>query len=119
MVAGGVVRSLDAGVTGEAAIDFFQNFKVDYALMSISGIELDGTLFDFDYREVRLLRVIMANARKVFLLADASKYGRNALVRVGNIADNVDALFTDSAPPAPLANILAEAGIAVHVAEES
>ncbi len=117
MVAGGTVRALDAGVTGEATLDFFQNFKVDYALMSISGIEGDGTLFDFDYREVRLLRVIMANARQVFLLADASKYGRNALVRAGNITEHIDALFTDRHPPAPLAGVLVEAGVAVHVAE--
>jgi DeoR family glycerol-3-phosphate regulon repressor len=117
MVAGGVVRPLDGGVTGEAAADFFRNFQVDYALIGISGIEPDGTLLDFDYREVRLLRVIMANARKVYLLVDANKYGRNALVRVGNIADSVDALITDHTPPAPLAGVLNEAGIDLHVAD--
>lgn len=116
MVAGGVVRSRDAGITGEAAIDFFQNFKVDIALMGISSIELDGTLFDFDFREVRVLRTIMANARKVWLLADHSKYGRNALVRVGAIGE-VDALFTDREPPEPLARLLEEANTAVYVAQ--
>src|SRR5699024_7662703 len=96
MLAGGSVRALDGGVTGELTLDFFNNFKVDYALMSISGIETDGSLFDFDYREVRLLRVIIANARKVFLLADHSKYERHALVRAGNITDSIDEIFTDS-----------------------
>ena len=117
MLAGGSVRSLDGGVTGELALDFFRNFKVDYALMSISGIEMDGSLFDFDYREVRLLRVICENARRVFLLADHTKYDRHALVRAGNIASNIDALFTDVAPPGPLADILADAGVEVHVAD--
>ncbi|MGB7755004.1 MAG: DeoR/GlpR family DNA-binding transcription regulator [Salinisphaera sp.] len=117
MVAGGTVRPIDAGVTGEMTLDFFNNFKVDFALMSISGIEADGTLFDFDYREVRLLRVIIANARRVFLLADQTKYNRHALVRAGNIVDSIDALFTDVAPPKPLADLLAEAGVSVHVAE--
>lgn len=117
MLAGGTLRSLDAGITGELTLDFFRNFKVDYALMSISGIELDGSLYDFDYREVRLLRVIMANAHKVFLLADHSKYERHALVRVGHVADHIDALFTDRAPPAQLAAVLERSNIAVHVAE--
>lgn len=117
MVAGGTVRSIDAGVTGEMTLDFFNNFKVDYALMSISGIESDGTLFDFDYREVRLLRVIIANARRVFLLADQTKYNRHALVRAGNIVDCIDALYTDVPPPKPLADLLAEARVSVHVAE--
>lgn len=116
ILAGGSVRALDGGVTGELTIDFFNNFKVDIALMSISGIELDGTMFDFDYREVRLLRVIIANARRVFLLADHTKYDRHALVRAGQIAGNVDALFTDEPPPKPLADVLAKAGVAVHVA---
>lgn len=117
LLAGGSVRALDGGVTGELTLDFFNNFRVDYALMSISGIEPDGSLFDFDYREVRLLRVIIANARKVFLLADQSKYGRHALVRAGHIADSIDALFTDAPPPKPLADVLARAGVTVHIAE--
>jgi len=116
MLAGGTVRPLDGGVTGELALDFFSNFKVDYALMSISGIELDGSMFDFDYREVRLLRVIIANARRVYLLADHTKYNRHALVRAGNVATNIDALFTDAPPPTALADRLAEAGVAVHIA---
>lgn len=114
MVAGGVVRPRDAGITGEAAIEFFEHFKVDIALMGISGIELDGTLFDFDFREVRVLRTVMANARRVWLLADYTKYGRNALVRVGSIGE-VDALFTDREPPEALARILAESDTLVHV----
>lgn len=117
MLAGGSVRPIDGGVTGEMTLDFFSNFKVDYALMSISGIEPDGSLFEFDYREVRLLRVIIANARKVFLLADHTKYNRHALVRAGNIADNIDALFTDAPPPEALRDRLAEAGVAVHIAK--
>lgn len=116
MVAGGAVRSRDAGITGEAAIDFFRNFKVDIALMGISSIETDGTLFDFDFREVRVLRTIMENARSVWLLADHSKYGRNALVRVGSITE-MDALFTDRRPPGVLARVLEEGGTPVYVSE--
>lgn len=114
MLAGGIVRPLDAGVTGESAIDFFRGFRVDYALISISGIEEDGSLMDFDYHEVRLLQAILASARRRFLLADGSKYGRPALIRVASITD-FDALFTDRAPPEPWAQLLAEAGVPVHV----
>lgn len=113
MVAGGVVRPRDAGITGEATIDFVRQFRVDYALMSISSIELDGSLFEFDYREVRVLRAIMANSRKVYLLADHSKFGRNALVRLGEVSE-VDALFTDRQPPDSLCAALAEGETALH-----
>ncbi|RJS93711.1 DeoR/GlpR family DNA-binding transcription regulator [Salinisphaera sp. Q1T1-3] len=116
MLAGGIVRQIDAGVTGESAIDFFRSFRVDYALMSISGIEEDGSLMDFDYHEVRLLQAILASARRRFLLADASKYRRHALIRVANISD-FDALFTDRRPSGELARVVADAGVAVYVTD--
>lgn len=116
MLAGGIVRRLDAGVTGESAIDFFRSFKVDYALISISGIEPDGSLMDFDYHEVRLLQAILGNARRRFLLVDASKYGRQALIRVANVAD-FQAVFTDQAPSGELAAVIEQAGVPVHLTE--
>ena len=59
IVAGGVVRHSDGGVVGEAAVDFIRQFKVDYAVIGTSAIDEDGTLLDFDYREVKVAQAIM------------------------------------------------------------
>jgi DeoR family glycerol-3-phosphate regulon repressor len=115
IVAGGLVRPRDCGIIGEATIDFIQQFRVDYGIIGISGIDLDGTLLDFDYREVRAARAIIDNSRKVFLAADHTKFGRNAMVRLGNIGE-IDALFTDRQPPASLIEVLHQAEVALHVA---
>jgi DeoR family transcriptional regulator, glycerol-3-phosphate regulon repressor len=115
IVAGGLVRHRDQGIIGEATIDFINQFKVDYGIIGISGIDLDGTLLDFDYREVRAARAIIDNSRQVFLATDHTKFGRNAMVRLGNIAE-IDCLFTDRRPPAGLAEIIAAAEVALHVA---
>jgi DeoR family glycerol-3-phosphate regulon repressor len=56
---GGVVRHSDGGIVGEAAVDFIRQFKVDYAVIGTSAIDEDGTLLDFDYREVRVAKAIM------------------------------------------------------------
>ena len=85
VVAGGVVRARDGGIVGEAAIDLIRQFSVDFAVIGISGIDLDGALLDFDYREVRVAQAIIANSRQVFLAADHTKFGRNALVRLGQL----------------------------------
>lgn len=106
LVAGGTVRS-DGGIVGQAAVDFIQQFKVDYALVGISGIDEDGSLLDFDYQEVRVSQAIIDNARQVFLAADSSKFGRNAVVRLGSIT-LVDRLFTDHQPSLALTRLLAE-----------
>ncbi len=47
IVAGGVVRARDRGIVGEAAVDFIRQFRVDIALIGISGIEPYGSLRDF------------------------------------------------------------------------
>lgn len=105
IVAGGLVRHRDGGLIGPLTIDVIQQFRVDYGIIGISGIDMDGTLLDFDHREVRAARAIIDNSRKVFLAADHTKFGRNAMVRLGGI-DEIDAVFTDRRPPKPLAEVI-------------
>ncbi|RLB92850.1 MAG: DeoR family transcriptional regulator [Deltaproteobacteria bacterium] len=106
LVTGGIVRSKDCGITGEATINFIRQFKVDIGIIGISGIDLDGTLLDFDFREVHVARTIIENSRKVYLVTDHSKFGRNAMVKLGSITE-IDTLITDKAPPKQLMEIMA------------
>jgi DeoR family glycerol-3-phosphate regulon repressor len=114
IVAGGVVRSRDRGIVGEATVDFIQQFKVDIGLIGVSGIEADGTLRDFDYREVKVARAIIEHSREVWLVADHSKFNRPAMVELARL-DQIDAVYTDAPPPAPFPALLAEAGVACVV----
>ena len=113
LVAGGSVRS-DGGVVGQAAADFIQQFKVDFAIVGISGIDEDGSLLDFDFQEVRVSQTIIDNARQVFLAVDSSKFGRNAVVRLGSLS-LVDRVFTDHAPPAAIAQQLQQQKIRLDI----
>lgn len=98
IITGGVVRSRDRAVVGEAAVDFINQFRVDFGLLGISAIGEDGSLRDFDYRKVKVSQAIMANSKTVFLAADQSKFGRDAMVRSGDLS-NVDALFISGGLP--------------------
>ena len=118
IVAGGLVRPRDGGIVGPLTIDFIQQFRVDFGIIGISGIDLDGTLLDFDYREVRAARAIIDNSRKVFLAADHSKFGRNAMVRLGSIGE-IDALFTDRMPADSVNEALSASEVELHVAAPS
>ena len=115
IVAGGVVRARDRGIVGEAALDLIGQFKVDIGVIGISGIDADGSLLDFDYREVRVAQRIMANSAQVFLAADHTKFGRNAMCRSAHV-EQLDALFTDRAPAPAYRARLDAAGVALHVA---
>ena len=114
IIAGGMVRSRDLGVTGEATVEFIKQFKVDFGIIGVSGIDTDGALLDFDYHEVRVAKTIMANSRKTYLITDSSKFGRNAMVRLGNLSE-IDAIFTDAQPPADFEGVLKASGVELHV----
>lgn len=117
-IAGGRLRPRDLGVVGEATVDFINQFKVDFGIIGISGIDVDGTLLDFDYREVKVAQAIIANARQVFLATDHTKFGRPAMVKLAPISV-LDALFTDNAPPRPYLDMLANEQVVVHTVEGS
>ncbi|WPB56714.1 DeoR/GlpR family DNA-binding transcription regulator [Xylophilus sp. GOD-11R] len=117
IVAGGVVRPRDLGIVGEAAVDFISQFKVDIALIGISGIEVDGTLRDFDYREVKVAQTIIRHSREVWLATDASKFNRPAMVEAAKLSQ-IHRLFTDEPPPEPFPALLAEAGVRLDVAAD-
>ena len=115
IITGGVVRSKDGGITGVATLDMIEQFKVDYAILGAAGIDQDGTLLDYDYREVRAAKAMMANSRQRFLVADSSKFGRNAMMKLCHISE-MNALFTDDTPPAEIIPILNEHNVRLHIA---
>ncbi|NRO97806.1 DeoR family transcriptional regulator [Paraburkholderia sp. NMBU_R16] len=117
LVTGGIVRPWDKGIVGELAIDFIRQFKVDFAVIGTSSIEPDGTLRDFDTREVRVAEAIIQQARTTLLAADHSKFGRPALVRQGHLSQ-IHALFTDAPPPPEMAETISAAGTQVYVAAD-
>ncbi|EIC85781.1 DeoR/GlpR family transcriptional regulator [Serratia sp. M24T3] len=98
LLAGGEVRSRDGGIMGEATLDFISQFRLDYGILGISGIDMDGSLLEFDYHEARIKRAIIENSRNVMLVTDHSKFGRNAMVNLGNMS-LIDYMFTDQKPP--------------------
>ncbi|MFT5934804.1 MAG: DeoR family glycerol-3-phosphate regulon repressor [Hydrogenophaga sp.] len=118
IVAGGLVRAADQGIVGEATVDFMRQFKVDIGLIGISGIEADGTLRDFDYREVKVARTIIEQSREVWLAADQSKFNRPAMVELARL-EEIDVVFTDAPPPPPFAALMAQGHVQCVVAGDT
>ena len=118
VLAGGTVRQSDGGIVGEAAVAFMRQFKADYAIIGASALDEEGTLLDYDIREVSVARAIIGNARQTILVADATKFERSAPVRICEIAD-ISAFVTDGPPPARFAAACRAAGVEVVVASEA
>ncbi|WP_261841755.1 DeoR/GlpR family transcriptional regulator [Aliamphritea ceti] len=115
IIAAGEVRHRDGGIVGEATSDFISQFHMDFCIIGISGISPDGSLLDFDYREVRVAQAMIEHSRSVILAVDNSKFGRSAMVKQGSITQ-VDHLYTDMQPPQAISEILDEHEIHLQIA---
>lgn len=114
-LAGGSLRQ-DGGIIGEATIAFISQFRLDYGILGISSIELDGSLLDYDFHEVQVKRAIMESSRNTLLVADHSKFSRSAMVKLASITD-VQYFFTDTAPPASIQDILRGSEVCLNVCD--
>ncbi|WP_415182085.1 DeoR/GlpR family DNA-binding transcription regulator [Phaeovulum sp.] len=115
MVAGGALRRSDGGLVGDLTTEFIKQFKVDFAVIGTSALDCDGDLLDFDLPEVRVSRAIIQQSRQTFLVADSSKLGRSAPVRLASLSE-IDAIFIDEPLPDALAQRCIAWETAVHLA---
>ena len=99
IVAGGALRRSDGGLVGDLTAQFFEQFKVDFAVIGASALDVDGDVLDYDFAEVRVSKTIIRQARRTMLVCDASKMGRSAPMRLASLSE-VDELFTDAPLPA-------------------
>jgi len=116
IVAGGKVRSRDGGIIGEATMDFVSQFRTDFGIIGISGIDDDGALLEFDYQEVRVAQALIKNSRQVLLACDHTKFGRHAMIKLGHISD-VHTLVTDRQPGEDICAKLEQVGVRLLVTD--
>jgi len=117
IIAGGQVRRSDGGIVGVAAVDFINQFKVDFAVIGVSAIDEDGSLLDYDFREVRVAQAIIKNARHIILVADSIKLERTAPVRISHVSQ-INTIVTNTELPQGLEETCVEHDVNVIIAEE-
>jgi len=117
-MAGGTLRPFDRDIIGDTAVRFFSSFKADIGIFGVGGIDDDGALLDFYIGEVQARQAIAANCRTSLLVADISKFGRNATVRGGHLND-CHHLFIDQPVPADFRHLAEQYADRVHSARDA
>jgi DeoR family transcriptional regulator, aga operon transcriptional repressor len=82
-------------LAGERAVRLISEFHVDYAVMGADAVTPRG-ITNTNSNEVSMKRAMLRAAAKVLLVADSSKFGHSALVRVSDLGE-VDLVITDDA----------------------
>jgi DeoR family glycerol-3-phosphate regulon repressor len=115
-VLGGTLRGADGSLVGGEAVLALTGLSLDIAVIACSGFDPAGAPTDFDAEKIATKRAAIAAARRVLLVADASKFGRAALERIAP-ARAFAALVTDARPAGALAEALRQSGVAILLAE--
>lgn len=116
LIVGGEARAHDGAVLGADAVEFVRRFRADWAVLSIGAFDLRGGLMDRDSEEASFARALIAQADRVAVVADSTKFGRRSLVTICPLK-SVDLLVTDDAPPALFESLLAEAEVEISIAD--
>lgn len=94
-IIGGRVRHRTRAAVDAWALRTYGEINADLLFLATNGFSLDGGLTTPDLAEAAVKRAAIRAARRVVLLADSSKYGREHFARFGDVAD-VDLIVTDT-----------------------
>ena len=85
VMTGGVIRPITFGASGALAAATLHEVHGDQAFIAMHCVTVSGCLMYASFEEVDAKRAMIEAASEVILLADHSKFGREALVRVAPI----------------------------------
>lgn len=114
--AGGELRQNDGGSFGPEALDFLQNFRLDMAVISTSGVCPERGFLFSDLTEAQLARAMVLRAARCVVAADSRKFHRIAPISLGD-PKQIDVLVCDEEPPAEILAAAQSWGMTICVAQ--
>ena len=93
IVVGGNLLKMAATMVGPLADDTLRKVSADKLFMGVDGVDMNIGLTTPDINEAKTSRVMMESAGEVFLLVDASKFGRRSLGVISPL-NAIDKLIT-------------------------
>lgn len=95
LVTGGELLNSTYTLFGEGAVTFIEDLRVDWAFIGADAIDAIEGITNTNTLEIPLKRAMIAAGRSTVVLADSTKFGRRALVRVAELRE-VDQVLTDA-----------------------
>lgn len=104
---GGEIRLPDRDFLGERACDIFTQYRADFGIYGVGGIDTDGMLLDFHQPEVLAREAIRQHCRCAILVADLTKFGRMAPA-IGGYCREADRIVINGPLPSAYAHLASE-----------
>lgn len=116
VVTGGVARHQSYELVGALSRTALDNFVLDLAVLGVDGLNREFGATTTHDGEAEVSRRFVAVARRVIVVADATKLERSTFARICPL-DRIDVLVTDQAVTEAFAADLAAAGTELIVAD--
>jgi DeoR family transcriptional regulator, fructose operon transcriptional repressor len=116
MPIGGELRKNTYSCTGYFAEQMIRQIKVDMAFVGVSGIGIDGELYNQNVIELGIKEAIVKSAKRCIVLADHSKLGVEEFVSYSNLR-YAEYLITDSLASEKILQNYRELGIKIKIAD--
>jgi DeoR/GlpR family transcriptional regulator of sugar metabolism len=114
---GGFLRGGSPDLHGPLTEQNVEMFRADVAFMGADAVDLDGNTYADDLQVVNLDRKMAANAARVIVVADSSKFGRTGMCRIFGPRD-YSLIVSDAGISVDVLKRMAKKGVAVEVAAE-
>ncbi len=115
VVTGGVPRRQSYELVGPLVAASLRDFTIDTAVLGVDGLSADFGATTMHEGEADASREIAAVARRVVIVADATKLGRSTFARICPLA-RIDVLVTDQPVSSEFSAELVAAGVELVVA---
>lgn len=117
LLLGGEVQGMDGAIFGHDANQMLENYYADFAIVGISAFSPERGLTDYSREAAELRSLMLAHARVNILLADHTKFERQAPVNITGI-EHLDHLVTDSKPHKSIAREIKALFEIIHIARK-
>ena len=115
MIPGGVVRRHERSFIGGMTTSTFANLEFDTVILTSGGIDLTAGVTEYEFDDSETKIAALRSARRIILVADSSKLGAVAFVRLCSI-EAVDVIVTDAEAPAEIVAALRARDVEVVIA---
>jgi DeoR family myo-inositol catabolism operon transcriptional repressor len=113
---GGIYNASLGAFVGISSLDSIKMLSVKIAVMAATGVSIRRGLTNTTYFEAEIKRVVTANCEKIVLLADHTKFDRDALITYCPL-ERVHTVVTDAKPSPRYMDFFKKNGIHVLYGE--
>ncbi len=109
---GGELGRRSPDLLGELTLQTLSQMTVDVAFLGCDSVDPARGFYAADLRSAAVSRLMLEQSRRAFLIADSSKFGRRAMVRIAPVG-RLAGIITDAGLARPHRAALRRAGVRV------